>query len=205
MKLYTKPGACSLADHIVLRWAGADFDLQVMDAAALKSPEYLALNPAGTVPALEQNGWVLTQNAAILGYLADRFPEAALAGDGSAEARAETARWIAFLNADLHTAFHPLFGSTQYLEDEAAIERSKQQARTRLRALFERVDAQLEGCDWLTGARSVADPYLFVTLRWARATKVDLSELHNLQRFFERMRADPAVMAAMEAEGLARQ
>ncbi|HYM85671.1 MAG TPA: glutathione binding-like protein, partial [Pseudoxanthomonas sp.] len=67
---------------------------------------------------------------------------------------------------------------------------------------FERVDAQLQGKDWLTGARSIADPYLFVTLRWARGTRVDLSGLDNLERFFTRMRADAGVAAAMEAEGV---
>lgn len=60
MKLYTKPGACSLADHIVLRWSGLPFDLSVVDAATMKSPEYLRLNPAGSVPLLMVDDWALT-------------------------------------------------------------------------------------------------------------------------------------------------
>lgn len=202
MKLYTKPGACSMADHIVLRWIGKPFDLQVMDAAGMKTPDFLKLNPAGAVPVLEVDGWVLTQNAAILNFLADTFPESGLGGDGTPKSRAEINRWLAFLNADLHTAFHPMFGSTRYLGDEAMIEKSKTNARQKLRELYERVDAQLAGKDWLTGSRSIADPYLFVTLRWARGTQVDLSGLENLAKFFERMRADADVAAAMEAEGL---
>ncbi|RZA23310.1 MAG: glutathione S-transferase family protein, partial [Lysobacteraceae bacterium] len=70
------------------------------------------------------------------------------------------------------------------------------------RSLFERLDGQLQGRDWLTGSRSIADPYLFVTLRWARASGVDLSGLDNLERFFTRMSADAGVAAAMGAEGL---
>lgn len=202
MKLYTKPGACSMADHIALRWIGKPFDLQVMDAAGMKTPDFLKLNPAGAVPVLEVDGWVLTQNAAILNFLADTFPESGLGGDGTPKSRAEINRWLAFLNADLHTAFHPMFGSTRYLGDEAMIEKSKTNARQKLRELYERVDAQLAGKDWLTGSRSIADPYLFVTLRWARGTQVDLSGLENLAKFFERMRADADVAAAMEAEGL---
>lgn len=202
MKLYTKPGACSMADHIVLRWIGKPFDLQVMDAAGMKTPDFLQLNPAGAVPVLEVDGWVLTQNAAILNFLADTFPESGLGGDGTPKSRAEINRWLAFLNADLHTAFHPMFGSTRYLGDEAMIEKSKTNARQKLRELYERVDAQLAGKGWLTGSRSIADPYLFVTLRWARGTQVDLSGLENLAKFFERMRADADVAAAMEAEGL---
>ncbi|MET0654473.1 MAG: glutathione binding-like protein [Pseudoxanthomonas sp.] len=202
MKLYTKPGACSLADHIVLRWIGKPFDLQVIDGAGMKTPEYLKLNPAGAVPVLEVDGWALTQNAAILNFLADSFPESGLGGDGTPRGRAEVNRWLAFLNADVHPAFHPIFGSTRYLVDEALIELSKDNARQKLRALFERLDAQLQGKDWLAGARSIADPYLFVTLRWAKGTGVDLSGLDNLERFFVRMRSDDGVAAAMRAEGL---
>ncbi|MET0717321.1 MAG: glutathione binding-like protein [Pseudoxanthomonas sp.] len=202
MKLYTKPGACSLADHIVLRWIGKPFDLQVMDGAGMKTHEYLKLNPAGAVPVLEVDGWALTQNAAILNFLADSFPESGLGGDGTPRGRAEVNRWLAFLNADVHPAFHPIFGSTRYLVDEALIELSKDNARQKLRALFERLDAQLQGKDWLAGARSIADPYLFVTLRWAKGTGVDLSGLDNLERFFVRMRSDDGVAAAMRAEGL---
>lgn len=202
MKLYTKPGACSLADHIALRWIGKPFDVQVMDAAGMKTSEYLKLNPTGAVPVLEVDGWALTQNAAILNFLADTFPESGLGGDGTPRSRAEINRWLAFLNADVHPAFHPIFGSTRYLGEDAMIEKSKDNARTKLRDMFERLDAQLAGKDWLTGARSVADPYLFVTLRWARATRVDLSGLQNLESFFIRMRADAGVTAAMEVEGL---
>lgn len=202
MKLYTKPGACSLADHIALRWIGRPFEVQVMDAAGMKTPEYLKLNPAGAVPVLEVDGWALTQNAAILNFLADTFPESGLGGDGTPRSRAEINRWLAFLNADVHPAFHPIFGSTRYLGEDTMIEKSKDNARTKLRGLFERLDAQLAGKDWLTGARSVADPYLFVTLRWAKATRVDLSGLQNLENFFNQMRADAGVAAAMDVEGL---
>lgn len=202
MKLYTKPGACSMADHIVLRWIGKPFDVQVMDATSMKTPEFLKLNPAGAAPVLEVDGWVLTQNVAILNFLADSFPESGLGGDGTPKSRAEVNRWLAFLNADLHGAFHPIFGATRYLGDDAMIEKSKDNARTKLRTLFERAEAQLAGKDWLTGSRSIADPYLFVTLRWAKATQVDLSGLDNLEAFFKRMHADAGVAAAMEAEGL---
>jgi len=202
MKLYTKPGACSLSDHIVLNWIGAPFDVAVMDATTLKSPGYLALNPNGNVPALEVDGWLLTQNAAILNYLADSFPASGLGGDGTPKGRAEINRWLAFVNADVHPTFHPMFGSTSYLGGEAMIEESKNNARRKLRGLFERVDAQLKGKDWLTGSRSIADPYLFVTLRWAKESKVGLSGLDNLERFFQHMCADAGGQKALKAERL---
>jgi len=202
MKLYYTPGACSLSDHIVLEWIGRPYEAVRVSREERKSPAYLAINPAGAVPAFEEDGWVLTQNAAILNYLADSFPDAGLTGDGTVRSRAEVNKWLAMANADIHPAFHPLFGATSYLEDPALIELSKQAARAKLRTLFERVDSQLAGRDWIAGIRSIADPYLFVVTRWAMAMDVDLSGLDNLQRFFERMLADPGVQRALRQEGL---
>jgi len=202
MKLYATPGACSMGDHIVLQWIGQPFELQIVPREQRQSPEFLAINPAGAVPVLEHEGWVLTQNAAILNYLADRFPDAGLGGDGTPEGRAEVNRWLSFLNSDLHPAFKPLFGATSYLDDETAIDKSKDHARKALRGLFERTDRQLAGNEWIAGRRSIADPYLFVVTQWAKKNGVDLSGLANLEAFDERMAADSGVQAAMKAEGL---
>jgi glutathione S-transferase len=202
MKLYYSPGACSLADHIVLEWIGRPYEAIQVSREGRKAPAYLEINPAGAVPALEQDGWVLTQNAAILNYLADSFPQAGLGGDGTPKGRAEVNKWLALVNSDIHPAFHPFFGSTAYLGDEALVDRSKDVARTKLRGLFERVDAQLAGKDWISGSRSIADPYLYVVSRWAKAQGIDLAGLDNLARFVARMEADPAVLKVLKDEGL---
>jgi glutathione S-transferase len=202
MKLYTMPGACSLATHIVLEWIGQPYQARTLNHDEIKTPDFLAINPAGAVPVLDDDGWVLTQNAAILNYLIDRFPDAGLGGDGSARTRAEINRWLGLLNADLHPTFKPLFGATGYLEDDQAIERSKADARASARLLFQRLDAQLAGRDWLAGPRSPADAYLFVVTRWARAMRVDLSGMDHLHAWFARMRTDAGVERAMQAEGL---
>lgn len=202
MKLYTKPGACSTADHIALHWSGGAFDVQVMEASDLKSDWYRAINPAGSVPALQDGDFVLTQNIAILGYIADRFPEARLAGDGSARERAEVTRWLSFVGADVHPAFLPLFHPARFIEDEAHHEALKDAARARLRRLFEHADARLAGSDGLAGFRSVADAYFYITLRWAKRTGVDLAGLDALGAFRSRMDADAGVRAALATEGL---
>ena len=202
MKLYTKPGACSTADHIALQWTGQPYEVAVLDAAAMKSPAYLAINPAGTVPALVDGDFVLTQNAAIMGYIADRFPQARLAGDGSARQRAEAMRWLAYVNSDLHPAFKPLFSPGVFIADESQHETLRQTARERLRKLYAAADAQLATHDWLAGFRSVADPYFYVSLRWAAGTGVDLSGYTHIAAFKQRMEADPGVQAALKAEGL---
>ncbi len=201
MKLYTSPGACSLADHIVLEWTGAPYEAQIVSRDDRKQDWFRALNPAGAVPVFTEGDWVLTQNSAILHYLADKFPEAKLGGDGSLRERAEVNRWLAFVNADVHPTFHPLFGTEAYLGPEAEA-KAKEHAKRALRGYFQRADAQLAGKDWLTGSRSIADPYLFVITQWAKKTGVDLSGLDNLAAFDARMAADPGVQAALKAEGL---
>ena len=203
MKLFYSPGACSLADHIALAWTGTVFEAHRLSAEDRNNPDYLKINPAGAVPALQDGDWVLTQNAAILNFIADSFPEARLGGDGSAKSRAEINKWLAFLNADVHPTFKPLFGATAYLGDEAVIEQTKTEARTKLRGLFQRADDQLAGRDWLTGTRSIADPYLYVVTRWAKGSNVDLSGLDNLEQFFRHFEADAVVQQILREEGLA--
>jgi glutathione S-transferase len=154
------------------------------------------------VAQLEDGGWALTQNTAILNYIADMYPQAALGGDGTPRSRAEVNRWLGFLNSDVHPAFKPLFGATGYLEDALTIARTQAHARAALRGLFQRADAQLLGREWLAGLRSIADPYLFVVTRWAKASGVDLTWFDNLERHFRRMSEDPAVRRVLADEGL---
>lgn len=202
MKLYYLPGACSMADHIVLEWIGKPYETQQVARDALRSPDYLKLNPAGAVPVLvDDDGWALTENVAILNYLMDRFPEAKLDGNGTPRERAEVNRWLCFLNSDVHPAFKPLFGPQRFIADESQHANLQDLARQRLRGYFERLNEQLAGREWLTGHRSVADAYLFVVLRWAKGKQVDLSGFGHLDAFSTRMHADAGVKAAMQAEG----
>lgn len=203
MKLYYMPGACSLASHIVLEWIGASYETQRLSHDQLKTEAYLRVNPLGAVPALElDDGTVLTQNTAVLTYLADAYPEAKLEGEGTPKGRAEVHRWVGLVNSDIHPAFKPLFGTTAYLGDAAMIEKSKANARERLRMLFKLVDDQLRTHDWIAGRRSIADAYLYVMSRWAHANALEIEDLDGFERFYQRMNDDPAVVRALQAEEL---
>ena len=187
----------------MLEWTGKPYEAVRVTREERYQPAYLAINPAGAVPALEHEGWVLTQNAAILNYIADLNPGSGLGGDGSAKSRAEVNKWLAYANSDVHPAFLPLFGSTAYLEDAALIDKSKEVARAKVRKLYERADEQLQSNAWIAGdTRSIADPYLYVTYRWARGTGVDLSGLDHLAAFAARIESDPAVQKVLKDEGL---
>lgn len=200
MKLYYFRGACSLADHIVLEWIGAPYQTVEMSHANLKSPEYLALNPAGTVPLLIDGDLHLTQNAAILTYLAEQYPRAHLLGRGSVRERAEVMDWLSFLNSDVHPAFKPIFSPARFHPDTKYSSAVADTARDRVRAYLAILETRIEDRDWLTGERSIADPYLFVMLRWALRLKIGLDEYKGLTRFIDRMSADPGVRAAVLAE-----
>jgi glutathione S-transferase len=200
MKLYYFPGACSLADHIVLEWTGAPYQTVRMSLESVKSPEYLALNPNGTVPLFMDGDLVLNQNAAILCYLAEQHPELHLLGDGTLRGRAEVMNWLSFLNSDVHFGFKPIFTPSRFLPDPAHASAIADTARAHVRTLFGRIDKRLAGRDWLTERRSVADPYLFVMLRWAVRLHVGVDGLENLSRFAERMYADAGVRKAIQSE-----
>ncbi|WP_282247317.1 glutathione S-transferase N-terminal domain-containing protein [Stenotrophomonas sp. PS02300] len=202
MKLYSKPGACSTADHIALQWTGQPFEVELLDKDTLKAPAYLAINPAGSVPTIVDGSFMLTQNAAIMGYIADSYPQAGLGGDGSPQQRAEANRWLAFVNSDVHPAFSPLFAPAKFIADDSQYDAIRDAARKRLRGLFETANRQLADKPWLAGFRSYADAYFYITLRWAAGAKVDLAGLDNLAAFKTRMEADTGVQAALKAEGL---
>lgn len=203
MKLYCMPGACSLGDHIALEWIGADYEVEVLSHDALKG-DYLKVNPSGAVPALKlDDGTILTQNIAILDYLSRLKPEASLEGDGSPVSRAKVLRWLGFLNSDVHKNFSPLFGAARYVSGEAAQADLKAKAIERIKRQLAILDTQMGEGHWLVdNRRSIADPYLYVLLRWAHALKIDVSPYANLDRFFRHMEADAGVQKALKAEGL---
>jgi len=204
MKLYYMAGASSLAPHIVLEWIGRPYEAVRTNRDGVKSTGYLNLNPSGVVPTLVHDDFTLTENVAILGYLSDLHPALRLTGDGSLRARAEVMRWLGFLNSDVHKAFRPIFYPERFLAEEGLALKLGDTARSQVREYLKRLDAQLEGRDWLTGSRSIADPYLFVMLRWAIGTKVGLHGFDNLRRYVARMHADSGVHASLVMEeGLA--
>lgn len=202
MKLYYFPGACPLATHIALEWIGKPYETVRLSREQTKEPEYLKLNPTGAVPTLVDGDFILTQSAAILDYLAELNPEANLAGT-DAKSRAETRRWLSMCNSDIHRTFALLFGAEYFSDNNADIAKVlSAQATAKLLSYFKIMNEQLKGKDWLTGTRSIADPYLFVLLSWCAVKEIDLSGLDELKRFKEKMQQDAGVQAALKAQGL---
>jgi len=199
MKLYYTPGVCSLAPHICLREAGADFEIEMVDLRSKKlasGGDYLAISKKGKVPALDiGEPEVLTENLAILAYIADKFPAANLAGTGTGRYRVLS--WTTFVATELHKLFGPLF-------NPAYDDNAKKVSIDMIMANLGYVDEELGKRDYLAGDHfSIADAYLFVVLGWPQMIKLDISKFQNLAAFAGRVGARPAVQAALKAEGLA--
>ena len=194
MRLYLAPGACSLADHIALHEAGIAFDRVRVDLKTHMTEDgrdYRTVNPKGYVPALVfDDGQVLTENVAILSWIADRAPELAPDGDMG---RYRLLEMLAYLSTELHKAFKPFF-------NPAADADAKAEAAKAIERRLEFLSQRLTG-DYLFGREaSVADAYLFVMLTWAEKNGIPTAP--PLPAYFERMKARSAVRLALQHEGL---
>ncbi len=200
MKLYTMAGACSLATNIALREAGVPFEVVKVSHRnhhTADGADFNEINSKGYVPALRlDNGELLTENAALLLYVADLNPAAKLAPPEGTLERYRVAEWLAYINSELHKSFSPLFAPN-------APEAMKEYARANLRKRIGWAAQNLGSKPYLMGERyTVADPYLFVVLSWAAHVEFDLSAWPNLQSFQQRVAARPHTIEAMRSEGL---
>jgi glutathione S-transferase len=200
--LYYAVGACSLAPHVALEWIGAPYEAARVQYG---SRELLAVNPAGAVPTLrEDDGWLLTQAGAILDYLAQKHPEAKLAGGSDMRAKAEAHRWSAFFTSDVHSAFWPIFMPDRYSTDgsENARRAVAEAGRKLVAKQFGILNRHLDGREYiLDGGRSVMDAYSFPMIRWAiKLLPGGLNEYPNVQALHDRMNADPAVQKVLARE-----
>lgn len=194
MKLYYAPGACSLADHIALHEAGLAFDRIKVDLKSHTTEDgrdFNQINPKGYVPALVlDDGEMLTENLAILSWVADKAPALAPSGPLGRYRLLET---LAFISTEIHKAFKPFFTASASDADKA---KAGETITKRLGSLGEKVgDGYLFGADV-----SVADAYLFVMLMWA--VKNGVQTPHPLPSYAERMKCRPAVQLALKHEGL---
>jgi len=201
MKLFISPGACSLAPHIALWEIGADFEAIKVDLATRKTDsgdDFLAINPSGKVPALTLgSGETLTENPAILTFIADQKPETGLApADGTIDRYRLLSR-LSFLGSEFHKAFVPLFSPH-------ASEEAKFAAIDAVKKHLAALDAELAGQEHYFGDRfGIADIYLFVILGWPAHVGIGLGDYPALVAYAQRIALRPAVAAALSAEGLA--
>jgi len=183
LTLYFAPGSSSMAPHIALHEIGVPFDSRPISFAKRenRTPAYLALNPEGKVPTLLIDGRPLTEVAAILFYLARRFPETFLLPEGDVEAEAQAISWMSFIAATIHPA--------------------RRQGIDHWRAAFGIADRRLGDREWALGRYSIADIHLFrLYWRFHHSLHPAPGEFPSLSTHYHRMMARPAVQRTCELE-----
>lgn len=198
--LYVAPGACSFGAHVALKAAGLSHQIEVVPLRTPDSPIH-KVNPLGRVPTLvTDNGQVVTENGAILPYIASLNPEAGLGGRDALE-QARIQEWIGFVNSDLHVAFRNYNRPNLLHPNDAVQAEIKAQAKERLYTLLAVIDSRVPDGAWLVGGRfTVADAYLGTFTRWVTRAELDWSRWPRLRAYADRFDAHPAVAQASAAE-----
>jgi glutathione S-transferase len=204
LKLYYSPGACSLVAHIALAEAGADYELEriVLAEGHHLRPEFLAINPHARVPALVTDGRVITENFAILNYIADLFGADGSVPRGSALKTARCNELLGWFASSVHIGFAGVWRAERFTDDEVAWPAIQAGGK----AAVERFFAEIEGlCDgiWIAGNRfTAADSYVATFCRWGRRIGLDMSAFPNMAALVERVVERPAVARVIADEGL---
>ncbi|MEE4409424.1 MULTISPECIES: glutathione transferase GstA [unclassified Serratia (in: enterobacteria)] len=198
MKLYFAPDTCSLSPHIVLRELELPFELIRVNNRSKRTADghdFYRINPKGYVAALMlEDGRMLTEGTAIVQYLADLRPEAALAPPCNAFERVRLQEWLNFITAEIHAGASPLFNAT-------LPEAVKRLFRDKLRRRLDYVAQALDGQSFLLGERfGVADAYLFTVLRWMAQFSIELKCWPSLTRYMAQIGQRESVQAALAAE-----
>ena len=201
MKLYYKPGACSLASHIVLHELAQPFDIEKVDTTTKRTEsgdDYLEINPKGYVPALTlDSNDTITEGPAILQYLADSNAESDLIPAIGNISRSKVLEHLTYVSSELHKAFAPLFKAD-------TTDEGKQAAKENVAKKFDYLEGLLaNGRKYLVDNNfSIADAYLFVVSNWANFVGIELSSWKNLSIYVARIAQRNSTQRAMKVEGL---
>ena len=204
--LYFSPGACSMASHVLLEECGADYETKLVALAKgeQRTDEYKKINPHSKVPALAIDGKVITQNVAILPYIAGQFPDSELLPRDPVDLAncLSVAGWLA---SAVHVAFglvlHPERPAGGADMDEAAQKAIGDTARNTYLAAMEEIDARLAGQQWMMGDQyTFLDPYALVFYGWGNRIEMPMADLKNYTAFKNRMLDRPAVRTVLEKE-----
>ena len=204
-KLYYAPGTCALATHIALEEAGAPYEAVLVDfrSQSQRSPEYLAVNPKGRVPALVTESGTLTETPALLYFVAQRFPNAELAPLADPFALAQVQEFNSYLCSTVHVAHAHRMRGTRWADDAAAIEAMKRKVPSNVTECFALIETQApEGSVGhgrpVHDLRSVPVHDRFLDRRRRRRHR---PKYHGSWQHRRRMLARPAVQKAVAAEG----
>jgi glutathione S-transferase len=207
IQLYFSPGACSFVPHLMLEKAGVPFEpiMVKLHKGEQLTAEYKAINPNGQVPVLVDDGQVLTQILALVGYLDKRFPQAHILPD-TPLARARAIELLSWFNNTVHPTFTHVFMPHKYSDQPDVQAAIRAHAVPQYRALISTLQARvlaLPPGEWLAGAHlGPVDAYALTVTRWATMTGIAPDEMPDLWAFVQRVAADEAVQRVIARERL---
>ena len=201
--LFYAAHTCSLASHIALEDVGADYATVRIDFAAnqQRSPEYLAVNPKGRVPALVTERGILTETPAMLVFIAQMFPDTRLAPLDDAFVFAQVQAFNSFLCSTLHVAHSHRMRGNRWADDPAAISAMQRKVPDSVSACYRLIEDGMLGTPWVMGDRyTICDPYLFTMAQWLEQDGVDPAQFPKVLAHRDRMAERPAVQKAIAVE-----
>ncbi len=195
-KLYYSPGSCALASHIALENSGVDYEavrISFKDEEQRK-PAYLAINPKGRVPALVTDRGILTETPAILLFIAQSAPQAALAPLDDNFDLARLQAFNSYLCSTVHVAHAHRGRGHRWADDPAAIAEMQRKVPQSVGDAFGLIEQEMFEGPWVMGETyTLCDAYLYTVARWMEGDKVDTSKLPKIMAHMKRMEARPAV------------
>jgi glutathione S-transferase len=203
IKLYYAADTCSLASHIALEDAGAEYSTVRISFAAeqQRQPEYLAINPKGRVPALVTDSGVLTETPAMLAFIAQRFPQAKLAPLDDPFWFAQVQAFNSYLCSTLHVAHSHRMRGNRWADDAAAIASMQRKVPDSVASCYQLIEEHMLGKPWVMGETyTICDPYLFTIAQWLEQDGVDPSRFPKVIDHRRRMSERPAVRKAIAEE-----
>jgi glutathione S-transferase len=202
LTLFFGPGACSLASHIALEEIGVPYEERptLLAKGEQKSEAYLKVNPRGKVPALVVDGHVITENTAILTYLAKRYPEKQLWPTDPIQ-EAHCIGTMAWFSNSVHPCYTHYVRPERFVEGEAAQASVKEMGKQAFWAVLSEIDTLLGTKTWMLGDQfTVADCYAIVFYSWGVRAGLPMGDLKRYTAWKDRMLARPAVRRTLENE-----
>ena len=203
IKLFYASDTCSLASHIALEDAGADYSTARISFAndEQRKPEYLAINPKGRAPALVTDKGVLTETPAILAFIAQSFPQARLAPLDDPFGFAEVQAFNSYLCSTLHVAHAHRMRGNRWADDPAAIAAMQRKVPESVASCYRLIEENMLGGPWVMGETyTICDPYLFTMAQWLEQDGVDPARFPKVIDHRRRMSERPAVRKAIAEE-----
>lgn len=205
LKLYYTPNTCSLATHIALEEAGADYETVRIDFASAEQTgeAYRAINPKGRVPALVTDGGILTETPALLLYVCQLYPAANLAPLADPFALAQVQSFNSYLCSTVHVNHAHGGRGYRWADDPAAHEAMKAKVPDSVGSAFALIEDDYLKGPWVMGKTyTICDAYLFTIAQWLEGDKVDVSKLPRVLDHRARVKARPAVQRALAQQGV---